>query len=101
MVALTAGASPSERDRCLAAGMDACLTKPVRPETLLKAIEEHVDARPAQSVAESDPASIASMGSHSSAIDETLLVELEQLGGKDFVLSLVEEFFSDADFGTT
>ncbi len=97
IIALTADVTPEVVAETLAAGMDACLTKPVRPETLLKAIEEHVDARPAQSVAESDPASIASMGSHSSVIDETLLVELEQLGGKDFVLSLVEEFFSDAD----
>lgn len=97
IIALTADVTPEVVAETLAAGMDACLTKPVRPETLLKAIEEHVAARPAQALAEVRPDSAASTGAHTPIIDESLLVELEQLGGRDFVLSLVEEFFSDAD----
>ncbi len=97
IIALTADVTPEVVAETLAAGMDACLTKPVRPETLLKAIEEHAASRPVQAVVESSPASAASTSAYSFAIDESLLIELEQLGGRDFVLSLVEEFFSDAE----
>ena len=97
IIALTADVTPEVVAETLAAGMDACLTKPVRPETLLKAIEEHVAARPAQDLAADGQATVASTETSSPIIDESLLLELEQLGGKDFVLSLAEEFFSDAD----
>jgi two-component system sensor histidine kinase RpfC len=77
--------------------MDACLTKPIQPATLLKVIEEHMIPGPAQASVETGAAPAASWDAPSSVIDESLLVELEQLGGKDFVLNLVEEFFSDTD----
>jgi CheY-like chemotaxis protein/HPt (histidine-containing phosphotransfer) domain-containing protein len=39
ILALTAHALPSQRQRCLAAGMDGYLVKPIRPADLLQAIE--------------------------------------------------------------
>ena len=45
VVALTAGASPSERDRCLAAGMDGYLTKPLSRSALAAALEQWVPVR--------------------------------------------------------
>jgi signal transduction histidine kinase/AmiR/NasT family two-component response regulator len=42
IVALTAGAMRSDREDCLAAGMDAYLTKPLRPEELRAAITQLV-----------------------------------------------------------
>jgi len=40
VIAMTAYASEAERDRCLSAGMDSCLTKPFRAEELYQAVED-------------------------------------------------------------
>jgi len=39
VIALTAHAMAGDRERCLQAGMDGCLIKPIQPATLLEAIE--------------------------------------------------------------
>jgi len=44
IIALTAHATPAEGEQCLAAGMDVIITKPVRLETLIRAIQERVTA---------------------------------------------------------
>jgi signal transduction histidine kinase/CheY-like chemotaxis protein len=43
IVAMTAHAMSSDRDRCLAAGMDGYLSKPIDPSTLFAAVEQEVD----------------------------------------------------------
>jgi two-component system, sensor histidine kinase RpfC len=97
VIALTADATSEIVAQTLEAGMDACLTKPVQPATLLRAIGERVGSRPAASTVAGSFGSSAPSNGHASAMDESLLAELEQLGGRDFLLTLVEEFFSDAD----
>ncbi len=42
VIALTAGALTEERDRCLEAGMDAFLTKPIKADLLSKALHEFI-----------------------------------------------------------
>lgn len=45
ILALTASAMQGERERCLACGMDGILTKPIRPEDLLAAVEANAKTR--------------------------------------------------------
>ena len=97
IIALTADATPDVANRALEAGMDICLTKPVQPVTLLTIIEEKTGSPPKSLAIANSGDLVESPVDHTSLIDGSLLKELEQLGGRDFVSALVEEFFSDAD----
>jgi len=46
IVGVTAHAMKGDRERCLAAGMDGYLSKPIRPETLFEAMDAVVKGRP-------------------------------------------------------
>jgi CheY-like chemotaxis protein/HPt (histidine-containing phosphotransfer) domain-containing protein len=50
IIAMTAHALKGDRERCLQAGCDGYVSKPVQARTLLEAIEQAVAGRPAESV---------------------------------------------------
>jgi len=78
IVAVTAGAMSDERDRCLAAGMDHYLSKPIRMEELSAALGDI--APPPQDV-----------------LDTSALARLTKtLGGGSAVAELIDTFFAEA-----
>ncbi len=102
IVALTADATDAAARLCREAGMDDCLTKPIEPDRLLRAIAAHVpDAPPMAMAMASQP--VTEITSHprfrpasGGAIDAAVLADLESLGGNDFVIELIDAFLTDS-----
>ena len=89
IVAMTAHALKGDRERCLNAGMDAYLTKPVRPQALYEMIESV--AVPVLS--ENEP--LVQSAPTESIMDWN--AALDQLGGnEDLLKELTELFFDEA-----
>lgn len=106
IVALTADATEETRAKCLEAGMNDCLTKPIdRPKLLawLDAFQSQLRNRKSKEVAadaefETDAECEKDDGAAASApvIDRRALGDLEALGGKEFVDQIVDQFVQDA-----
>jgi two-component system sensor histidine kinase RpfC len=90
LIALTADATPQTRERCLRAGMAACLVKPVRTADLLDALSRVLPEAPAAPAREPTQAAPASP-----VLDVHTLADLLALGGPAFVALLIDEFKRD------
>ncbi|MFL5911731.1 MAG: response regulator [Gaiellaceae bacterium] len=100
IIAMTASAMQGDRQRCLAAGMDDYVPKPVRIEEIRAALERWVapGGTPAP-VPDADGHGRWS-GKELPVLDRSQLDQLEELGasvgGPDFVRQLVEDFEAQA-----
>lgn len=90
LIALTADATPETRARCLKAGMEACLVKPLRAAELIDALE-NVIAEPAPD----NVIAFELRGQASRILDLPVLVELKSLGGMAFLEQVLEGFKLD------
>lgn len=100
IIALTADAMPETRQKCLDAGMVACLTKPVSPMVLLEALRAHALDRGAGGTVpplDHDAGLGRSLEPDGAAIDATAVADLHGLGGAEFVRSVISEFLDDAE----
>ncbi|HLX72625.1 MAG TPA: response regulator [Verrucomicrobiae bacterium] len=61
IIAMTAGAMPGDRDKCIAAGMDDYLAKPVRPEDIRALIERWASAAKTQQPKSADTETTTAM----------------------------------------
>jgi PAS domain S-box-containing protein len=106
IIAITANAMPGDRERCLAAGMDAYLSKPMK-ETELATMLEQWGPTQADTAALSAPVptplSQPPLPSETPDIDSVLapdtIATLQEMGDEedpDFYRNLVEIFVSDA-----
>jgi PAS domain S-box-containing protein len=90
IIGMTALAMEGDRERCLAAGMDDYITKPVRPEELQRALERCGPSAPNTAAGDGqtrtlDPQVIAN------------LRELQEPGEPDFVAELIDHLVGDMD----
>jgi CheY-like chemotaxis protein len=92
IIAMTANAMQGDREECLAAGMDDYISKPIRREELLAALERC----PTQPTAL--PVELVQADTHGPIIDQQVLQQLQdELGGGDpaIVIELIDMFLLD------
>jgi signal transduction histidine kinase/CheY-like chemotaxis protein len=94
VIAMTAGVTPADQERCLVAGMDAYIPKPVALSTLRDVLSRW--ARPADGRAgQPEPELAGSRGRDTSALDPQRLAALRELGataGPGLIPALVDAF---------
>lgn len=99
IIGITADASPETAERCLAAGMDACLTKPVKPEALLRIVHELAAGADMVPQHAPDPLGVvhdmqatAPAPDIGSVIDWSMIDSLLELGDDVFIETLVATY---------
>ncbi len=104
ILALTADATPETRQRCLEAGMDACITKPVEPDTLLTAIDDLIaPGQTPTAEAAPKPGVVADISSHpkfreagAPPVNPQVIARLLDLAGPAFLQEVTDEYLTDA-----
>jgi two-component system sensor histidine kinase RpfC len=100
IIGLTADATPRMEQRCLDAGMDACITKPIDAHGLLSIMEQFT-GKASTDAAPSEPAAnvvmIRTAESNEGSLDEARLRELEALGGTGFLREMLSSLMTDVE----
>jgi len=90
IIAMTAHALRGDRERCLDAGMDDHVSKPVRRETVKEALQKWLAGR--------TPASAAPCPDRENGVDPEMAANLHNIreeAGEDFVTELVADFLEN------
>jgi CheY-like chemotaxis protein/HPt (histidine-containing phosphotransfer) domain-containing protein len=96
IIAMTANALQGDREKCLAAGMDGYIAKPIRQDDLITALKEH------PSEVNSTRVSVREGKASGDLLDESVLKDLRKLAGpedSDLVEQLLAMFIAEAPLG--
>jgi two-component system, sensor histidine kinase and response regulator len=96
IIAMTAQAMQGDRERCIAAGMDDYVSKPIAPETLDEALARWIVSLPPAE--EENPVPGEVLGDHDNVLDRNTLDDLRALqeeGEPDLLAELIELFLRD------
>ena len=101
IIGMSADATERMQQRCLEAGMDACVTKPIDAQRLVSTIEQFVASPSADSAPIGrEPATVATLtrgGNGESSLDEERLRELEALGGTGFLREMLSTLMAEVE----
>ncbi|MDZ7260972.1 MAG: response regulator [candidate division KSB1 bacterium] len=90
IIAMTAHAMKGDRERCLAAGMNDYISKPIQPEEVLQALERQLSGKSS----DESPVSLTPERLEKEVFNRSEL--LERLGGdEEFLKELIEIFLQD------
>jgi two-component system, sensor histidine kinase RpfC len=108
IIALTADATAGMAARTAEAGMDAYVTKPVQPSSLLRLITQVANSTLSNELPSTgewrNVSEVTDISTHprfqgvqGPIIDEQVLADLEKLGGVEFLCNLIDDFLADAE----
>jgi two-component system sensor histidine kinase RpfC len=104
ILGLTADASLETRQRCLAAGMDSSITKPIEPAALLAAIDEVVSRIRPKGLKPADLSGrVTAISSHpkfgqntTPSFDRKMINHLNDLAGPEFVQEVIDSYIVES-----
>ncbi|HTH99870.1 MAG TPA: ATP-binding protein [Acidisoma sp.] len=97
ILALTADATPQMAARCLEAGMDLCIVKPVEAARLLDIIADFAGTVTAALINRGGTPGAAADERPTQTLSARMLKDLESLGGAEFAAELARDFIAEAE----